>query len=65
MRSVGAHRIQNRIAAAPFAHIRADFRKPQFRLRDQPMDSIGQPLFGAIEDRAENFYTKILRPEPP
>jgi hypothetical protein len=64
MRSIGAHRIQNRIAAAPFARIRADFRKPQFLLRDQPMDSIGKPLCGTIEDRAENFHAKILKPEP-
>jgi hypothetical protein len=45
--------------------IHADFRQAQFLRSDQPVESIGKPILGAIEDRAENFYAKIPKPEPP
>jgi hypothetical protein len=45
--------------------IRAEFRQPQFLRSDQPVESIGKPILGAIEDRAENFYAKMPKPGPP
>jgi hypothetical protein len=45
--------------------IHADFRQAQFLRGDQPVESIGKPILGAIEDRAENFYAKMPKPEPP
>jgi hypothetical protein len=47
--------------------IHADFRRPQFLRPDQPMESIGKPVFGAIKAKVvlQNFCAKIPKPGPP